>query len=81
MHIWDMSPAGFLGSDFFFKTVSIWKERVELQKPEGKGKAGQVPRNNFTYREGQETEHPVANSFSSHMPLEWQILKKSKSPT
>lgn len=49
MHIWDMSSVGFLRSDFFFKNVSIWKEQADPQKTEGKGKAGQVPRNNFTY--------------------------------
>ena len=25
-HVWDMSSAGFLRSDFFFENVSIWKE-------------------------------------------------------
>ena len=49
MHIWDMSSAGFLGSDFFFENVSIWKEQIEPQKTEGKGRAGQMPRKSFTY--------------------------------
>lgn len=75
--VWDMSSAGFLRNDFFIKNVSIWKEQVEPQKSEGKGKAGLMPRNHLLV-EKCKTWSLVAKSFSLQLLTNGKSLKSQK---
>lgn len=75
--VWDMSSAGFLRNDFFIKNVSIWKEQVEPQKSEGKGKAGLMPRNHLLV-EKCKTWSLIAKSFSLQLLTNGKSLKSQK---